>query len=173
MKLAIIIPIITAARVTALSGQASTTRYYDGTAGACGCGSSGACYSWQAGISTGVYTAAGSQALFGAAGSTWCGSGCGTCYNLTSTGSSVCGTCGAGGVAGASITVMVTNLCSYGGNAQWCPQVGSTNAYGYSYHFDIMARSEVFGDNVVVDFEEVDCPGAATSDYKQCTCATS
>lgn len=90
---------------------------------------------------------------------------------------------------------MVTNLCPNNGNAQWCPTVGSvrppslspshqgtlprltsipcsgTNAYGYSYHFDIMAQSAVFGDNVVVDFEEVDCPSLASSDYSQCVCA--
>lgn len=48
-----------------------------------------------------------------------------------------------------------------------------TNEYGYSYHFDIMATGEVFGDNVVVDFEEVACPSAATTDYDQCVCASS
>lgn len=36
-----------------------------------------------------------------------------------------------------------------------------------------MAQSEVFGDNVVVDFEEVMCPSAATTDYDQCVCASS
>ncbi|ROV92627.1 hypothetical protein VPNG_09877 [Cytospora leucostoma] len=162
-----------AAAAAALSGKATTTRYYDGTEGACGCGTSGGCYSWQTGISSGVYTAAGSQALFGSDGSTWCGSGCGACYKLTSTGSAPCSTCGTGGASGESIVVMVTNLCPSDSNAQWCPQVGGTNDYGYSYHFDIMAQSEVFGDNVVVDFEEVDCPSAATSDYAQCSCASS
>jgi hypothetical protein len=34
-----------------------------------------------------------------------------------------------------------------------------------------MTKSEVFGDNVVVDFEEVACPSAAKSDFKQCECA--
>lgn len=65
---------------------------------------------------------------------------------------------------------MVTNLCPYNGNQQWCPQVGATNNYGYSYHFDIMAQSEVFGDNVVVNFEPVACPGQATSDWETCVC---
>ena len=67
---------------------------------------------------------------------------------------------------------MVTNLCPYNGNAQWCPQPGGTNQYGYSYHFDIMAQTEVFGDNPVVDFEEVACPSSVASDYQQCQCAT-
>ncbi|RLL94128.1 hypothetical protein CFD26_103415 [Aspergillus turcosus] len=149
---------------------ATTTRYYDGQEGACGCGTSSGAYSWQLGISNGVYTAAGSQALFDTAGASWCGAGCGKCYNLTSTGNSPCSGCGTGGVAGESIIVMVTNLCPYNGNQQWCPQVGGTNQYGYSYHFDIMAQSEVFGDNVVVNFEPVACPGQATSDWETCVC---
>lgn len=65
---------------------------------------------------------------------------------------------------------MVTNLCPNDGNAQWCPTVGGTNQYGYSYHFDIMAQNQVFGDNVVVDFEPVACPGQATSDWESCLC---
>ncbi|KAL7902889.1 non-ribosomal peptide synthetase [Trichoderma sp. SZMC 28014] len=147
-------------------------RYYDGQEGACGCGGAngGAAFSWQLGIGSGIYTAAGSQALYDTAGASWCGAGCGKCYNLTSTGESPCSSCGTGGVAGQSIIVMVTNLCPNNGNAQWCPTVGGTNQYGYSYHFDIMAQNEVFGDNVVVDFEPVACPGQATSDWEQCLC---
>jgi endoglucanase len=99
-------------------------RYYDGQKGACGCGTGNSLFPWQEGISDGVYTAAGSQALFGAAGSTWCGSGCGTCYKLTSTGKAPCSTCGTGGAAGKSIIVMVTNLCPYNGNQKWCPNAG-------------------------------------------------
>lgn len=47
---------------------------------------------------------------------------------------------------------------------------GDSNVYGFQYHFDIMAQAEVFGDNVVVDFEPVQCPGVATSDWYQCQC---
>jgi endoglucanase len=61
---------------------------------------------------------------------------------------------------------MVTNLCPHNGNEQWCPAVGGTNNYGYSYHFDIMAKSPVLGDNPVVNFEQASCPSAALSDYK-------
>ncbi|KAK2074193.1 hypothetical protein P8C59_008417 [Phyllachora maydis] len=156
--------------------RATTTRYFDGTIGACGCGSNSGMFGWQTGISPGVYTAAGSQALFDQTGSTWCGLDCGLCYNLTSTGSSPCDTCGGGGSperggsAGQSIIVMVTNLCPYNGNQQWCPEPGDSNVYGFQYHFDIMAQAEVFGDNVVVDFEPVQCPGVATSDWYQCQC---
>ncbi|KAF8851802.1 glycoside hydrolase [Acephala macrosclerotiorum] len=159
------------APAVALSGKATTTRYYDGQEGACGCGNTSGAFGWQLGISSGVYTAAASQAIYSSSGATWCGTGCGTCYQLTSTGSSPCSTCGTGGVSGQSIIVMVTNLCPNNGNAQWCPAVGGTNEYGYSYHFDINANSEVFGDNVVVDFTEVACPSTAVSDYSQCVCA--
>lgn len=144
----------------------------------------------------GFYTAAGSSSLFGSG--TWCGSGCGKCYKLTSTGSAPSGQ-GTGGASGQSITVMVTNLCPYSGNERWCPQrlvyllrhaTSSTqskfgrswlialanyhsgnNQYGYQYHFDIMAQNPVIGDNSIVDFEEVACPGTASSDFQQCQCA--
>ena len=65
---------------------------------------------------------------------------------------------------------MVTNLCPNSGNEEWCPAVGGKNAYGYGYHFDIMAESEVFGDNSVVSFQQIDCPGQAISDWDQCVC---
>ncbi|KAI0476061.1 RlpA-like double-psi beta-barrel-protein domain-containing protein-containing protein [Xylariaceae sp. FL0804] len=160
-----------AAGAAAISGNATTTHYFDGLEGACGCGSSSGEDSWELGSASTFYTAAGSPALFGDG--SWCGSGCGTCYQLTSTGNAPCSTCGTGGDAGQSITVMVTNLCPNAGNAQWCPEAGATNEYGYGYHFDIMAESEVFGDNPVVSFESVDCPSGAASDYAQCTCAAS
>ena len=175
----------------ALSGQATTTvrlpsqlsstdhclppqRYYDGQEGACGCGtSSSSPFQWQTGGS-GFYTAAASQAIFDSAGSTWCGSGCGLCFQLTSTGSAPSGQ-GTGGASGQSITVMVTNLCPNAGNAQWCPNPGSTNNYGFEYHFDLMASnsglSEVLGDNPIVNFSQVSCPSAASTDYSQCQCA--
>jgi len=173
MKLTNLLPILAVAISPVLSLTATTTRYYDGQKGACGCGpaSGSSMFSWQLGISSGVYTAAGSQALYDSSRLSWCGPGCGKCYQLTSTGSCPCSSCGSGGAAGQSIIVMVTNLCPNNGNAQWCPTVGGTNQYGYSYHFDIIAESEVFGDNPVVNFEEVSCPGAASSDFSQCQCA--
>ncbi|KAH8882795.1 glycoside hydrolase [Thozetella sp. PMI_491] len=161
--------LLAAGPAAALSGMATTTRYYDGQKGACGCGSNSGAFSWQLGLGNGVYTAAGSAALFGSG--TWCGSGCGKCYQLTSTGSAPCSGCGTGGAQGQSIIVMVTNLCPYNGNAQWCPNSGSTNQYGYSYHFDIMAQSAIFGDNPVVSFSEVSCPSTAVSAFAQCECA--
>ncbi|KAF8321601.1 glycoside hydrolase [Clavulina sp. PMI_390] len=156
----------------ALAALATTTRYYDGQEGACGCGTSSGAYSWQLGISSGVYTAAGSQSLYDTGGSSWCGAGCGTCYQLTNQGYSACSTCGTGAGSGQTITVMVTNLCPNNGNAQWCPKVGGLNQYGYSAHFDIMSTGLVGGvwDNPVVSYTKVACPTTAANDYKQCVC---
>lgn len=80
------------------AAQATTTNYHDGTLGACGCGTL---------LNSYTYTAAGSPAIFGSG--TWCGSGCGSCYQLTSTGTAPSGQ-GTGGGAGTSIIVMITNL---------------------------------------------------------------
>ncbi|CEJ92387.1 hypothetical protein VHEMI08042 [[Torrubiella] hemipterigena] len=170
MKFAIALTALPAA--LALSGKATTTRYFDGQKGACGCGPANGSnnFDWQLNIASGVYTAAGSPSLFGSG--TWCGSGCGSCYKLTSTGSAPAGQ-GSGGEAGKSIIVMLTNLCPHEGNEKWCPASGGTNDAGMSYHFDIMAQSQVFGDNPIVDFESIACPSQATTDFKTCQCASS
>jgi endoglucanase len=73
---------------------------------------------YQLGISSGVYAAAASQAIYDSGGKSWCGSGCGNCYKLTSTGKAPCSGCGSGGAADQSIIVMVTNLCPHSGNEQ-------------------------------------------------------
>jgi len=173
MRIARILAVMAATIPPVIGLTATTTRYYDGLKGACGCGSASgnSMFSWQSNIASGVYTAAASQSIYDTSNLSWCGSGCGKCYKLTSTGAAPCSTCGSGGASGQSIIVMVTNLCPNNGNAQWCPTVGGTNQYGYSYHFDIMASSEVLGDNAVVDFEAVSCPSAASTDFAQCQCA--
>ncbi|KAL4925322.1 putative endoglucanase [Aspergillus undulatus] len=153
------------------AGLATTTHYSDGLQGACGCGTESGTYTWQYGITHNVYTAAASQSVFDSGGMEhWCGGGCGTCYKLTSTGVSTCETCGAGGETGKSITVMVTNLCPFVGNEMWCPNPGNLNPHGYEHHFDIMGGQGVFGDNVVVEFEAVQCPGIAGGKWKTCEC---
>ncbi|KAL3451440.1 RlpA-like double-psi beta-barrel-protein domain-containing protein-containing protein [Aspergillus insuetus] len=149
---------------------ATTTHYNDGLQGACGCGTMAGTYGWSYGINNQVYTAAVNQALFDPDMEHWCGTGCGKCYRLTSTGVSSCETCGFGGEHGKSITVMVTNLCPYILNEQWCPNPGQLNPYGYAYHFDIMGGAGVFGDNVVVEFEEVACPVEAGLKWDTCEC---
>jgi hypothetical protein len=70
----------------------------------------------------GFYTAAASPSIFGdgAAVYGWCGSGCGRCFLLTSTGEPPCDGCGLGGRQGERILVMVTDLCPIGGNERWC-----------------------------------------------------
>ena len=123
------------------------------------------------GMGNGLYTAAGSQAIFDASGASWCGAACGICFDLISTGKSPCTGCGTGGDAGKRITVMVTNLCPHNGNEQWCPTVGGKNEYGYSYHFDLEATAPILGDNSVVDFEPVACPKMALSNFGQCECS--
>jgi hypothetical protein len=50
------------------------------------------------------------------------------------------------------------------------PDGRGTNQYGYSFYFDIMAESEIFGDNPVMNFEQVACPGQAVTDWDSCVC---
>jgi len=148
------------------AAEATTTNYNDGTLGACGCGTK---------LNSYTYTAAGSPSIFGSG--TWCGSGCGKCYTLTSTGTAPPGE-GTGGKAGSSIMVIVTNLCpAEAPNTNWCPPAGQNNAYGYSAHFDINSASGNGGwsslgwNNPIVDYSEVSCPSSVLSAYSGCECA--
>lgn len=155
---------LSAAIIPALALQATTTSYQDESPGACGCGSF---------INSYTYTAAGSSIIFGDG--SWCGIGCGQCFQLTSTGASPPGQ-GEGGGAGTSIVVMITNLCPHEGNDIWCPEAGNTNAYGYSAHFDIDTSSgggawSLLGwDNPIVDYSQVPCPDSALSAFQSCQC---
>ncbi|KAG8998431.1 hypothetical protein FRB94_006899 [Tulasnella sp. JGI-2019a] len=150
----------------AFAAQATTTNYNDGTLGACGCGTTFNSLS-------GVYTAAGSPSIFGSG--TWCGSGCGKCYTLSSTGVSPPGQ-GTGSKTPSSILVVVTNLCPNAGNANWCPVAGSVNAYGYSAHFDINSGSGNGGfgslgwNNPIVTYNAVACPTSVSSLYTKAKC---
>jgi len=151
---------------------ASTTRYWDGQEGACGCGSSSGPDSW----SYTNYSAAGSPYLFGGT-STWCGSGCGKCYELTPTGYSPTGGNGCGSKCSTSIVVMVTNLCPYTSpNTQWCVPSGQDNSYGYNAHFDLMDQNmngvitALGWNNPEVVYQEVSCPSNLSTDYHQCDC---
>jgi len=161
------------ARVQLSQAQSATTTHYtDGLEGACGCGSGGSGFSWQNpnGIASGIYTAAASQGIYGDgnASISWCGGGCGTCYQLTSTGTSPPGQ-GTGGGTGQTVTVMVTNLCPEDSNSQWCPNPGGTNQYGYSAHFDIQGGVPGWN-NPIVTYTQVACPAAATADWHTCVC---
>jgi len=148
---------------------ASTTRYYDGQMGACGCGSSNTSpFSWQ----WTKPTAAASPPVFGAG--TWCGSGCGKCFKLTPTavGASPAGT---GAPDLTSVVVKVTNLCPPGGNEAWCSY--DVNSYGYDAHFDLMDDNmnglitSMGWNNPEVMYEEVDCAANGYTDWN-CQCAS-
>ncbi|KAI9851595.1 MAG: hypothetical protein M1824_002600 [Vezdaea acicularis] len=122
---------------------------------------------WQASLGTNLYTAAGSTAIFG--GSDWCGSGCGTCYELTNTGTSPPGQ-GSGAGAGETITVLVTNECPAVGNEQWC---STPNQYGFGAHFDIMSQGGPNGwNNPIVTYRQVSCPSTLSQHYQGCECVT-
>ena len=173
--------------------------YYDGNKGACGCGTDSGAFPWQLGSGS-LWTAAGSSSLFDNGGSSsWCGSGCGTCYELTNAGSIAASGQGDCTGAGEKITVLITNLCPAQGNEQWCS--APTNRYGFGAHFDINSQSGpasgwsklmpsfvlvlsvplpqyvltgVFSsDNPVVKYRKIDCPSSLASNYQQCQCAGS
>jgi len=148
---------------------ASTTRYWDGQMGACGCGTGNTDpFSWQ----WSKLTAAGSPPIFGAG--TWCGSGCGKCFRLTPTavGTSPDGT---GATTTASVVAKVTNLCPPGGNEQWCSY--DVNSFGYDAHFDLMDYNmnglvtAMGWNNPEVTYEEVDCASNGYVDWG-CECAS-
>ena len=122
--------------------------YWDGQKGACGCGTGtggGNLFPWQQSPGPGLFTAAASQNLFDGEGSTgsYCGTGCGQCYNVTNLGYIAAQGQGDCTGVGESITVMTTNLCPANGNQQWCAQ--PTNEYDFPAHFDIMQASSSAG----------------------------
>jgi len=155
---------------------ATTTRYWDGQMGACGCGTGNQSpFSWQ----WDSKTAAASQAIFDPSGSSWCGAGCGSCFELTPTGD--CTTNDNCAATMSPVTVMVTNLCPYAGNEQWCPNPGSQNTWGYQQHFDLMDNqmsgwvSSMGWNNPIVTYRQVPCGGGGSpscSQAAQCVCST-
>ncbi|KAK3171287.1 hypothetical protein OEA41_003371 [Lepraria neglecta] len=126
-------------------GVASISYYaYMGTACNCGNGNEGAA-NWQGntgaalGIGQGYYSGAVNQLLFQgnmASGEPNCGSGCGVCYELQTTGVNAYN----GGVGpGSSITVMVVDAChNNNGAPNWCTSAtGGPDDFGCIVHFDI------------------------------------
>lgn len=131
-----------------IADRAPLQHYWDSQKGACGCGTGsggGTMYSWQQSPGPGLFTTAASQNLYDGQGSSgsYCGTGCGKCYNVTNLGYIAAPGQGDCTGAGQSITVMVTNLCPAAGNQQWCAQ--PTNRYNYPAHFDIMQASSSAG----------------------------
>jgi len=147
---------------------ASTTRYYDGQMGACGCGTGNTSpFSWQ----WTKPTAAASAPVFGSG--TWCGTGCGKCFRLTPTAVGVSPD-GTGAPNLTPVVIKVTNLCPYTGNEQWCAY--DVNSFGYEAHFDLMDYnmngliSSMGWNNPEVTYEEVDCDTNGYADWS-CQCA--
>lgn len=148
---------------------ASTTRYWDGQMGACGCGTGNTSpFSWQ----WTKPTAAASTPIYGAG--TWCGSGCGKCYKLTPTGVGA-SVVGKGATNLNPLIIKVTNLCPYGGNEEWCAV--DVNSHDYDAHFDLMDNNmngiitAQGWDNPEVTYEEVDCAASGYTDWN-CQCAS-
>jgi len=160
-------------------------KYSSGGGTACGCnlGSS---------LGSNIYTAAGSQNLFGGSGS-WCGTGCGNCYELTNAGSLPYANAGGCIGAGDKITVVITDLCPANGNQQWC---SVPDSYGFPAHFDINggpagwgesvlpspdlyskflgfkgSGADVVSDNPIVKYIKIDCSASIKSSYGGCQCA--
>ena len=102
---------------------------------ACDCGQN----SWEWAGGSGVYNAAVNQKLFNgalnSAGQPNCGSACGTCYELSTTGFNAYND---GVASGSTITVQIVDAC-YSNGDHWC---GSTSddykdSSSCSVHFDI------------------------------------
>jgi len=105
-------------------------------------------------------------------GSTWCGLGCGKCYQITPTGGFIEGQ-GKAPTTASSQLVLVTNLCPSQYNWQWC---SSPNQYGYTAHFYLMDQNmdgivtALGWDNPEVYYQEIDCQEAQLENWEQCEC---
>lgn len=118
-----------------MSRHSHNAQYYGWMGSACDCGQT----SWQWGGGSGVYSGAVNQRLFNgqinSAGQPNCGTACGTCYELSTSGFNAY----PGGVAaGSTLTIQIVDAC-YGSDSQWC---GSTSddfkdSSDCSVHFDI------------------------------------
>ena len=133
-------------------GVGATSRY--GWMGsACQCGNNGASLAsapWQAnsnlikgGVPKGFYSGAVNQQLFNGKinnqGQPNCGSACGSCYQLQTTGSNTYGSNGAPN-GGSTINMMVVDACYNPSDKNaWCAsnQKGATDPHGCDVHFDI------------------------------------
>jgi endoglucanase len=157
---------------------ATTTAYLDDTEGACGCGNGSGPFPWQ--ISGAILTSAASDFMFYSElyggtdnGSTWCGPGCGQCFEVTPTGGYVPGQGDAPSNTN-PIVMMITNMCPAIYNQQWCT---SPNQYGYMAHFD-MGNGATFPaliaagwNNPEVYFKPITCPPLQAEAYNQCECS--
>ena len=112
-----------------------TAQYYGWMGSACDCGQT----SWQWAGGSGVYSGAVNQRIFNgalnSAGQPNCGTACGTCYELSTSGFNAY----SGGVAaGSTLIIQIVDAC-YSSGSQWC---GSTSddfkdSSDCGVHFDI------------------------------------
>lgn len=169
-----------------MSGTASTTFYgtqqnnednddylNNGKDSSCGCNTN----EQTASVLSDWYNAAVNDTLFGidsnkTSNTDWnCGSGCGRCYELTTTGRRADNPTGSWESADMptekqTIKVVSTNMCPNVDNSTWCAAPGQTSDMGYEYHFDLQnsfpdgswAGCNGESCNAEVTFKEIACP---------------
>ncbi|MCJ1452827.1 hypothetical protein MMC28_003172 [Mycoblastus sanguinarius] len=123
--------------VTNLNGWegVASTSYYGWMGSACDCSQT----SWQWSGGSGVYSGAVNQKLFAgqlnSGGQPNCGSACGTCYELSTTGTNAYND-GVG--AGSTITVQIVDAC-YSAGDHWCGSTSDSykDSSDCGVHFDL------------------------------------
>lgn len=109
-----------------------------------------------------------------------CGSGCGRCYELTTTGKRADNPSGSWESPDMPtekqiIKVVSTNMCPNAYNSTWCAAPSKTSSNGYEYHFDLQNSFEggswsgCTGKscNAEVTFKEIACPDDVVSALKE------
>merc|ERR1712080_31407 len=169
---------------------ASTTRYFDLTKGACGCGTEPNPPDFW---TKAKFAAAGNAMMIDddQPNNSWCCKNCGLCFRLCSTGGTTNGTPPPS--AGECRVFQLENRCGDGypgtylcgqklspwqclANPAECAAVGNTNMFGYPAHFDLQDVSGQVSDglgwnNVEVTFEQVDCSEGDFGDWdNDCYC---
>jgi len=149
---------------------------------ACNCGQS----PWQWSNTSSYYHAAVNQKLFhgtlNPSGQPNCGTACGQCYQLSTSGTNVYND-GVG--SGSTITVQIVDAC-YSAYDHWCGGTGDDfkDSSNCGVHFDLMtgapgtsgqaavgADGKVWnGGGQIVYYTPVACPESLSSQYQGCTC---
>lgn len=131
--------LITPSLIVAGGSMLIVSQYYGWMGSACDCGQN----PWQWTNSPGIYNRAVNQKLFqgalNSAGQPNCGSACGTCYELSTSGVN---TYNNGVGSGSTLTIQIVDACFSNGD-HWC---GSTSdefkdSSDCSVHFDIQTGS--------------------------------
>jgi len=165
---------------TQANGEADDPYLNKGIDSSCGCNTTES----GASVLSDWYNAAVNDTLFGINTSTtadeskWnCGSGCGRCFELTTTGKRADNDSWTPKPdENQTIKVVVTNMCPNYYN-KWCPLPGETSDYGYEYHFDLQnsfpdgsgswAGCNGTSCNAEVQFQEIECPDSVKTALKE------